>query len=180
MKNTKFLVAGSIVASLVLAGCGDDAGEKIAEKATEKAIESADGANGDVDVDIDSDGGKVKIKSKDGEGTFETGGDLPAWASDELPIPKGSEVITNVDTPEGKSVQMSVDGNAKEVFEKFKSDLTDKGIDIADESSMDMEDAAFYMLEVPTKEGKVAVTFTGGDDNTTLIQIALTPEVSSE
>lgn len=180
MKNTKFLIPGSIVVSLALAGCGDDAGEKIAEKAAEKAIESADGANGDVDVDIDSDGGKVKIKSKDGEGTFETGGDLPAWVSDELPIPKGTEVISNIDSTEGKVVQISADGNAQDVFEKFKSDLTDKGIDIADESSMDMDSAGVYMLEVPTKEGKVGVTFTGGDDNTTLIQITLTPEVSSE
>ncbi len=180
MKKVKLILAAGIGVALITAGCGDKAAEKVAEKAAEKAIEKSAGGD-DVDVDIDSDSGKVKIKGKDGDATFESGGDLPEWVSDDLPIPKGANVMLNTTSKDGNYVQLTVKGNAKDVFEKFQADLVAKGIDIIGEPSiMESGEVGIYSLEIADKNGKLGLTFTSGDGDETAMTITLAPETAGE
>lgn len=184
MRTTKVKLGAGLAVALLAAGCGDDNTNKAAEKIAEKAIEksAANGGNsGDVDVDINKDSGKVKVKSKDGEATFESGGDLPEWLSDDVPIPAGAKVMASLGSADGNYVQLATKGDARNVFEKFKSDLSDKGIDLAGEpSTTESGGKGMYALEFVDKNGKVVVTFTSGDENQTIVQIALAPETAGE
>lgn len=170
MKSTSIKLGAGLFGALILFGCGDDAAENTAEKIAEKAAESAGG--GDVDIDIDSDGGKVKVKSKEGEFTAGTGGDLPDWVTDDIPVPDGAKVVSTVEVEEGRSVTLSAKGKPKDVFEKFKSDLAAKGIDLSSEpTTMESGGVSMYMLEFADKNGKVTVTFTNGDGDTIITML---------
>ncbi len=184
MRTTKVKLGAGLAVALLAAGCGDDSTDKVAEKIAEKAIEKAaenGGSSGDVDVDISKDGGQVKVKSKDGDTTFESGGDLPEWLSDDVPIPAGAEVNASLGSADGSYVSLTTEGEVKDVFEKFKADLTGKGIDLAGEPTiMESGGKGMYALEFVDKNGKVVVTFTSGDENQTIVQIALAPETAGE
>lgn len=171
MRRAAVTLGAGLLVVLPVVGCGDDAAEKAAEKIAEKVAES--GSGGDVDVDIDKDGGKVKIKTDEGEFTAQQGGELPDWVSDDIPIPGQAKVTTAFDSEKGRSVQLSANGEPKAVFEKFKSDLADKGIDLIGEpTSFESGGVAMYMLQFADKNGKVIVTFSAGDGDT-LITITL-------
>ncbi len=179
MKRPAIAIGAGVAALILAAGCGDDVADKAAEKLTEKAIESEGG--GDVDVDIDTDSGKWSVKSEEGTASFESGGDIPDWLSEDVPIPAGAKVMANISSGDGSYVQLAANGSPKDVFEKFKMDLAGKGIDLAgDPVMMETGDTGLYTLEFADKSGRIVANFTGGDENETIIHIALAPETAGE
>jgi hypothetical protein len=151
MKKQK-IVLGALVfgATLVLAGCGPNIGQKIVEK----GIESQTGGK----VDVNADKGEMTVKSDQGnisvssEGTASLDKDFPK----DIYIAPDAQIILSMAKGQDQSYSaayvtgMTVD----EIYGKYKEDLVSKGwtIDSATETNVEDSKVALY------KKGNQAVT----------------------
>lgn len=135
MLAKRTLIACSLAATFALAGCGS--GSDVAEKIAEKAAEEGSGGN----VDIED--GNVKFTDEEGNETeFDVSGsaELPEGFPEDLAPPDAVKIITsNTSTVNGQKTMVvygEAEATVEELAEGLKTQLTDAGYEISNDSSM--------------------------------------------
>jgi hypothetical protein len=150
------------------AACGKKISEKIAEKVAEKVAEKAMEHDGGGKADVDISKGTVKIKTKDGEATF-SGGDASAVPSDfpsDVPIHKGSTVLSSMLSNDGTMVMLETADNAEKVMAGYKEKLLGDGW--KQESAVDLGGGKILTVE---KDGRKATISVSGEGSATHIML---------
>lgn len=170
------LIACSLVVAFALAGCGS--GSDVAEKIAEEAAEQGSGGN----VDIED--GNVKYTDDEGNETeFDVSGsaELPDGFPEDLAPPDSVKIITsNTSTVNGQKTMVvygEADGTVEELAEGLKSQLTEAGYEISNDSSMAGTGGDFVGLTATKGTTTVTASVTGA---TTGGKTAISLSVSEE
>ena len=171
------VAAAGLAIGLVLVGAGCGGGSEAGDKLAEKILEE----NGGGDVDINSDEGSYKFTDENGN-TFEgsvdgEGASLPdGWPSDLAP-PDGVKIVTAssnaVDGKATMSVLAEAGGTVEEWATGLKSQLTDAGYTIDNDTSTSGSDGSYAGLSASGDYDVFASVSDGSDEGTVTITVTL-------
>ena len=174
--------ASIALTALLLAGCGS-AAENLAEEAAERAAEAAGG--GDVEIDVDEGGGNVTIGNDEGSVSVGSGASLPEDFPQDMPLPPDVPLAagSSFDQGEGERVigaQYSMEGSSRdqqsELASYYESELPAAGWTVVSTNSVDGPGTlgTFYEVEKGDLSGSVVVSLLGPDEESPILQVAIT------
>jgi hypothetical protein len=154
-------VVALAAAGILLTACG-----QIAERATESMIEGATGADiemtdegmtitdGDTSMTVDTEGQSVTMTDESGTSTFQSGetAELPDSYPSNLPTPRGGQLSSVGDTPDGVFVMWGFDQYSSADFDQYVSEIKAAGYSLVGD-----------LVAIDSPEGlNRSASFTGG------------------
>lgn len=154
VRPSRALVRLGLCAALVFGAvaCSDDDGDS-------RTIESEDG---EVTVSGDGEGGEGVITGPDGEETRFSAGDsasLPDGWPEELPLPDDTELTAGTSTDGGSTLTVMAvsEGDVPELYEHFRTLLTDQGYDLVVDTLSDLGEETMASIQAEGDDHLVAV-----------------------